>query len=199
MTDRQTPDRRQDEQGTIGDEPERPPFSHQGNPYPPGLEPVYFDMTGFAGVPPERILPRPFDGPPPPPDFSGLLTTRKYLYETFEPGVPRFKLRLAPRRASETDAQYEAYRREVEYHYRVRGQYLAVCRAFCTHLGNHLHCAERSCRRKGHCAGRRDEDRFDLDFAMFPPCIPLDLEIIETYRTAINAELERVAAEGRPE
>jgi hypothetical protein len=32
---------------------------------------------------------------------------------------------------------------------------------------------------------------------LFPPCVPLDREIIETYRAEIVAELKRIVARGK--
>lgn len=40
----------------------------------------------------------------------------------------------------------------------------------------------------------RDQNRFGIPLVLFPPCVPLDLEIIETYREEVVAELKRVAA-----
>ena len=61
-------------------------------------------------------------------------------------------------------------------------------------MGNQLTCPEGICRRKGICFGMRDEERYSLAFLVFPPCVPLDLEIIETCRQEISTELKRVAA-----
>jgi hypothetical protein len=171
----------------------------QGNPYPPGLEPVVLDMRRPPGRPWSSVWPRPFEDPMPPADFSGLVTTEHYLYERFEPGEPRFKLRLCPRGPGETEAQYEAYRRGLEFHYRCHAIYLGLCQELCTVLGNHLHCAERRCRRESCCRGRRDEDYFAISLAIFPPCVALDIEIVETYRQEIIAELRRIAAQDEPE
>jgi hypothetical protein len=40
---------------------------------------------------------------------------------------------------------------------------------------------------------RRDGDRFTIPQVLFPPCIPLDAEIMETYRM----EVVRVCSEER--
>ena len=75
--------------------------------------------------------------------------------------------------------------------------YLGLCQELCTLLGNHLKCAEGPCRRNGACAGIRDQDRFGIPLVLFPPCVPLDREIIETYRAEIVAELKRIMARGK--
>ena len=140
----------------------------------------------------------------PRPDLSRLVTSDEYLYEVFEPGEdwPRFKLRLQPRRERETDEQYEIYRRDIERQTRAYGVFHGFCQDLCTWLGNHETCNEGACRRTGACCSRRDEDRFHLPILIYPPCVPIDLDIMETYRAEIIAELRRfrakMAAERNP-
>ena len=117
-------------------------------------------------------------------DYSGCVTTSEYLYETPDPRWPRFKLRLCPQR-HKTDAQYAAYRRDIEHHTLSHGNYLDLMHRLCTSLGNHRNCAVRGCRRRGRCCGRRDEDTYAISFAVFPPCIPIDVDIIATYRMGL--------------
>jgi len=165
---------------------EKRPLSQAGNPYPDKLEPVVIEYGRVAGVPIARQWPRPLDPNPPPPDRSGLVATQEYLYENLAPGDPRFTLFLSPRRANDTDAQYESYRRAFERHMRAYGVRFRLCQSLCTWLGNAASCGLGPCRRLGRCAGRRDEHRFALDFAVYPPCVPLDLEIMESYRAEIS-------------
>ena len=87
--------------------------------------------------------------------------------------------------------QYASYRRGIEQFTCDHAIYLGLCQLLCTHLGNHLKCREGACRRNGACAGIRDQDRFGIPLVLFPPCVPLDREIIETYRQEIIAELRR--------
>jgi hypothetical protein len=163
-----------------------------GNPYPKGLEPAVIEY-GIPGVPLERCIMRPLveDEIPSP---GGIVAD--YLYVEPDPNWPRLKLRLAPRGRRQTDEQYEAYRRDIEQFTCTHSIYLGLCQELCTHLGNHHACAEGPCRRNGACAGIRDQDRFGIPFVLFPPCVPLDREIIETYREEIVAELKRVVARG---
>jgi hypothetical protein len=100
-------------------------------------------------------------------DHCGCVTTSEYLYETPDPRWPRFKLRLCPQR-HETDAQYAAYRRDIEHHTLSHGNYLDQMHRLCTSLGNHRNCAVRGCRRRGRCCGRRDEDRYSISLRRLP-------------------------------
>ena len=163
-----------------------------GNPYPPGLEPAVL-AYGMPGVPMERCSTRPLaeqETVPP----GGIVADYRYVQP--DPKWPRLKLRLAPRGKRETAEQYEAYRRGIEEFTCTHSIYLGLCQELCTHLGNHLTCTEGPCRRTGCCAGIRDQDRFAIPLVLFPPCVPLDREIIETYRQEIIAELGRVVARG---
>jgi hypothetical protein len=175
----------------MPDDKPQPLLSQAGNPFPPQLTPVFVDMTPVNGVPLERMWPRPLKEEDGLQDHEGCVTTSEYLYETIEPYWPRFKLRLCPR-TDETDAQYAAYRRDIEHHTLVHSVYLGTMQQICTALGNHKGCARRACRRRGRCCGRRDEDRYAISFAIFPPCVPIDIEIIETYRMAVVEFLTEV-------
>lgn len=180
------------------DEENPPLLSQAGNPFPPGLKPVFVPLTPPApGRTWDSVWPRPLPENPPPPDFSGCITTEDYLHDYIPPeeGWPRFKLRLAPRGPGETEAQYACYRRDVEAHYLTHGVCLGLMQMLASHLGNFHRCAEATCRRAGACVARRDEDRYALFFAIFPPCVPLDLDIIESYRTEVREELARWAAD----
>ena len=164
-----------------------------GNPYPSGLKPVVVEY-GMPGVPMERCSTRPLveeEMPRP----GGIVSD--YLYVEPDPNLPRLKLRLAPCSKHKTDEQYEIYRRGIEEFTSTHAIFLGLCQLLCTHLGNHLTCAEGPCRRNGACAGVRDQDRFVIPIVLFPPCVPLDLEIIETYRAEIIAELKRIVANGK--
>jgi hypothetical protein len=140
------------------------------------------------------MWPRPLDPNPPKPDFSGMLTTDTYLYEPLDADTPRFKLRLAPRRKGESEAQYAAYRRALERHFHAFGVYLKLMQLLCGALGNFRTCRQHQCRRKKACLARRDEDACTLDLAVFPPCVPIDLDIMESYRQEVRAELGRLCA-----
>lgn len=169
-----------------------PLLSQAGNPFPPGLKPVFVPIRAMPGIALERMWPRPLDPNPPRPDFSGLVTTETYLYEAFDPGTPRFKLRLQPRRRGRSEAQYAAYRRSLERHFHARGVYLKAVQLLCGALGNFRSCGQGACRREKACCARRDEDAFSIELAMFPPCVPIDLDIIESYREEVRAEIGRL-------
>ena len=175
-------------EGTPADEPQTEPPIHSrlGNPYPGGLEPVVIDDGTPGNTDLEQAVAKA--------SLPGGIVTDEYLYVEPDPKWPRLKLRLAPRGKQETDEQYAAYRRDIEQFTCDHAIYLGLCQLLCTHLGNHLTCAEGPCRRNGACAGIRDQNRFDILLVLFPPCVPLDREITETYRMEIIAELKRIVA-----
>jgi hypothetical protein len=173
----------------------QPLLTQAGNPFPPHLTPVFVDMTPARGVPLERMWPRPLKEKDALVNYSGCVTMNEYLYETLDPRWPRFKLRLQPQ-GDETDAQYAAYRRDIEHHTMVHAIYLCLMHQICTVIGNHETCAVRACRRRGRCSGRRDEDKIAISFAIFPPCIPIDIDIIETYRVAAHEALKWICETG---
>ena len=171
---------------------QHPTHSRLGNPYPRGLKPMVLhdDPSGSTDL--EQAIAE--AGPP-----GGIVAD--YLYVEPDPRWPRLKLRLARRGKHETDEQYANYRRDIEQFTCSHSIYLGLCQVLCTLLGSHHTCAEGPCRRNGACAGIRDQDRFDIPLVLFPPCVPLDPEIIETYRQEIIAEIKRLVAkenEGRP-
>jgi hypothetical protein len=172
----------------MTDEKTQPLLSQAGNPFPPHLTPVFVNMTPARGVPLERMKDTLAD-------HSGCVTTSEYLYETPDPRWPRFKLRLRPQR-DETDPQYAAYRRDIEHNTMVHSIYLCLMHQLCTVIDNHKTCAVRGCRRLGRCFGRRDEDKYKISFAVFPPCIPIDIDIIETYRVAAQEALKWMCETG---
>jgi hypothetical protein len=173
---------------------ETPLLSQAGNPFPPGLKPVFVSLDPIPGIPPERMMPGPLDPNPPKPDFSHLVTTETYLYEPLDADTPRFKLRYQPRGKGESEAQHAAYRRSLERHFHARGAYLKAMQLLCSALGNFRTCGQGQCRREKACRARRDEDAFSIELAMFPPCVPIDLDIIESYREAVRAEIGRLCA-----
>ena len=61
--------------------------------------------------------------------------------------------------------------------------------------GNFTTCLHGECRRTSECCSRRDEDAMSMDLAVFPPCVPFDLDIIETYRVEIQREMRILARE----
>jgi len=187
---------RKKKQGQEQDEnkpdPSWPTHSQMGNPYPDGLEPVVIKY-GIPGIPMERCSTRPLvEAEIPRP--GGIVAD--YLYVEPDPQWPRLKLRLAPRGKHETDEHYTSYQRHTEQFTCAHAIYLGLCQMLCTHLGNPVTCTEGPCRRNGVCAGIRDQDRFDIPLVLFPPCVSLDREIIETYRQELIAEIKRVVARG---
>jgi hypothetical protein len=178
--------------------PDKPILTRAGNPVPAKLKPVFAEMTPPApGMPWSSVWPRPLPATMPPPDLEGLVTTTEYRYIKIPPNDPwpRFKVRYEPRRPTDTDAQFEMYLRDMEDLHRRHGFYLGLCQDLCTYLGNHETCAEQVCRRNGRCSSRRDEDAFDLPLAMFPPCVPLDIDLISSYLTELQAEMRRIRAD----
>ena len=176
--------------------PEKPILSQAGNPFPAKLEPVFVDLDPHGA--PGRVWPVPFPAKMPKMDFSEFVTTEEYIYEEFEEGDPwpRFKVRLQPRRPQDTDAFYEDYRRGIESHARDHGVMLGFCQDLCTWLGNFETCSLGACRRRRECCSRRDEDTTDISLAIFPPCVPMDVDMIESYRMEISREISRLEAAG---
>jgi hypothetical protein len=164
--------------------------SRLGNPYPAGLQPVVieFDTTlSAADTDIESAWSQSDYKPGEPQD---------YLYEQPEADWPRLNLYLAERGPHETDEQYALHRRDFERFTCTHAIWLGLCQQLCTHLGNHRTCSEGACRRNGACAGIRDQNRYWLPLLVYPPCVPLDREIMETYRMEIVAEIKRVVARG---
>ncbi len=162
-----------------------------GNPYPPYLEPVVLDY----GMPGKRCSMRLVEEEIIRP--GGIVSD--YLYVEPDPKLPRLQLRLAPRGKHQTDEQYASYRRTIEEYNCAHAIYLGLCHLLCTLLGNHAACAEGLCRRNGRCSAIRDQDRFGIPLVLFPPCVPLDREIIETYRKELVAELKWIVARDKGE
>jgi hypothetical protein len=172
---------------------EKPLLSQAGNPYPPGLEPVVIDFTPLPGVPIEHMWPRPLDPDPPPPDRAGMVAFDTYLYEVPGPDLPHLTLWLERQRPDESDERYAHYRADLEHHHLVHAVVLKIVQRLATVSGSCASCREHACRRQGACVGVRDTGRFDLPFAMYPPCVPLDLEIMETFRRAVRRLLDECA------
>ena len=153
--------------------PACPPIRRWATPIPPGLEPVVID-TASAGSPMEPARAAAGRGR----DLRPGGIVADYLYVEPDPKWPRLKLRLAPRGRQETDEQYESYRRDIEQFTCNHAIYLGLCQDALHPSRQPLACAEGPCRRNGLCAGIRDQDRFDIPLVLFPPCVPLDREII---------------------
>jgi hypothetical protein len=170
----------------------RPALSQRSNPYPAGLKPVIVEY----GPPGTNCGIQPLDGAEKPRPCRDLVVTDQYLYEQPLEGMPRLRLGFARQGPRQTDEQYAAYRRDIEQFTCTHSIYLGLCQQLCTFLGNHRTCAEGPCRRTGVCSGIRDQDRYNIPLVLFPPCVPLDLEIIWTYRDEIVAEIKRVVARG---
>jgi hypothetical protein len=133
---------------------------------------------------PRRPTGRP-DTPPPSRDFK-LWSPRE--------GLPAFKLRLGPRRPGQTDAMYEASRRDAEQAVRIRSVFLATCQLLATERGNYQRCKMKRCRRLGECVDRRDEDTVALNMEMFPPCIPDDYAIVTRWWDAVQVRVKQLTA-----
>lgn len=165
--------------------PDQSLLSKLGNPYPPGLTPVRLDDTQPLG---------PVDLP----DLSGHQRITEFRYATVPPGRPVLPLYMWPRAAHQTEAQYEVSRREVEdYHVDVMLVIHHMAQLLATHLGNARHCRVGHCRRIRRCGGQRDQREVGGFDVLFPPCIPLDREIIWTWFEAIRAEIRHVAAQAK--
>ncbi len=166
---------------------EKPRLSQAGNPYPPGLEPAVVD---YRNVPGAVLGP---DGPlpikPRPQDRAKMVSFDTYLYEA-DPDVPHLTLWLERQRPDESDERYAHYRADLEHHFHVHAVMLKIVQRLATVSGSCASCREHACRRRGACVGVRDTGRFDLPFAMYPPCVPLDLEIMETFRQAVGQLLD---------
>ena len=171
-------------------------LSPAGNRFPPGLKPmiVTIDQTSSGPVP--NAFASDWAKPPEPVDHSHLVTAEKFLYQEMPQGDPwpRFKIRLWPKQDDETDEQYASYRAAIEQHTYLHGVYLGLLRMLCEEVGNPRRCREAACRRRRRCRARRDEDSFCISIAVFPACIPLDPDVIETYRMAVPDLLERYLA-----
>ena len=168
-----------------------PTRSRLGNPYPAGLRPVVIEFDeALPGTDTdvEAAWSRRDYDPGAPQD---------YLHEQPEAEWPRLNLYPAARSPRETDEQYAIYRSGFERFTNTHAAWLGLCQQLCTHLGNHRACREGACRRTGACAGIRDQARYWLPLLVYPPCVPLDREIMETYREEIVAELSRCEAEDR--
>ncbi len=171
-------------------------LSLQGNPYPPGLTPQFVLELLRPGQNWKRMWPHPLGEPDRPYDHSGTVVA-DYVHKKPDPRFPPFKLRLSPRRPGETDDQYDCHRRTMESHTLAHSAYLWFMQELCTHVGNHRRCAHGLCRRAGRCVTRRDEDYHWLPLAVFPPCIPMDPDIIETYRVEVREEMDRIRSRAR--
>jgi hypothetical protein len=77
----------------------------------------------------------------------------------------------------------------------VCGVTLYLFQSLCTHKKHHETCELKVCVRKRACSGRRDPYDWSFKFRpVVPPCVPLDLEVIEKYRKEILAGLKHHAA-----
>ena len=156
--------------------------SKLGNPFPVGLKPADVPDDIMGGFDVEATWARQSYNPGAP---------QPYLYEPPDPSWPRLNLYPAGRGPRETEEQYAIFRRGFERGINGHAIFLGLCQRLCTFLGNHRACPVGTCRRKGACAGIRDQTRYWLPLLIYPPCIPLDREIIETFRDEIKAELVR--------
>ena len=171
----------------VQDRCEIPPLiSHDGNPFPLGLKPIRFDFSpgGFCPV-----------GLPWKEDLSGCERVTEFRYATVPKGWPVLPLYIGRKGPDQTEEQYEIWRRGVEQHH-VNLLMLIhhLAQVLATHLGIHRGCRRGLCRRKGRCCGQRDEREVGWFWALFPPCVPDDREIVMTYFDAIREEIKFVAA-----
>lgn len=158
--------------------PTPPRHSKLGNPYPHGIPPVVVDAR-VDGT--ERTVePDPLTGCRP----------SAWRFVTPDPCLPHVPLYVPPRLPGQTDAQWDASVLDTEsYHADVTMVALHAMQLLATYVGNFATCENRACRRKRRCAATRDPFAFGLFLAMFPPCVPLDIEIIWTYIEEVRREL----------
>jgi hypothetical protein len=161
-------------------------LSRLGNPFPAGLKPAEVPESIMGGLDVEAAWSKETYDPGEPED---------YLHEQPAPGWPRLDLYPAKRRPHQTDEQYAICRSGFERHTNTHAVWLGLCQLLCSKLGNHRTCREGVCRRNGACRGIRDQRRYSLPLLIYPPCVPLDREIMETLRMEIVAEVKRVMAE----
>lgn len=107
---------------------------------------------------------------------------------------PSFSINAFPRR-TETDAQWACVMRDQQDHAEAKGIYLGLFQLLAAHWGFVRHCPLARCKRLKKCTGRRAEDDWSFPFKPFiPPCVPLDVEIVEKMRAAIRVETDRIVA-----
>lgn len=108
-----------------------------------------------------------------------------------KPWHPTFEVQKFARRG-ETDAQWACVLRDHERHAEAKGIYLGLFQLLAAHWGFVAKCPLPGCRRLKKCIGRRAEDDWSFPFRPFiPPCVPLEVEIVEKMRTEISAEVKR--------
>ncbi|CAI2931339.1 hypothetical protein [Aminobacter niigataensis] len=108
---------------------------------------------------------------------------------------PSFRINSFPREPWCTDAQWACVLRDQQEHAEAKGIYLGLFQLLAAHLGFVCKCPLRACRRLRKCTGRRAEDDWSFPFKPFiPPCVPLDVEIVEKMRAGIRAETDRILA-----
>jgi len=169
--------RKKRRQASAGIEPHRgPTHTRLGNPFPVGLQPVVIDEKLQADTDVEASWSQK--------DYDPGLP-QPYLYAKPPPCWPQLNLYPAERSAHETEEQYAIYRSYFERFTNTHAVLLGLCQEFCSLLGNHRTCAEGVCRRNGACSGIRDQGRYWLPLLVYPPCVPLDREIMETYREEV--------------
>lgn len=103
-------------------------------------------------------------------------------------------------RAGQSDSQWAAVLRDQRRHAKAKGLYLGLFQQLAAHLGFHRTCPLPACRRRRDCIGRRAEDDWSFPFRPFiPPCVPLEVELVERMRAEIRAEITRLveAADAR--
>ena len=176
----------------MQDRCEIPPLlSHDGNPFPPGLKPIRFDFSP-GGFCPVQLSWRE--------DLSGRERITEFRYVTVPEGRPVLPLYIARREPHETEEQHEIWRRGVEeHHVNLLMLIHHLAQVLATHLGIHRGCRRGACRRKGRCCGQRDRREVGWFWALFPPCVPEDREIVMSFFDAIREEIKFVAARHRAE
>ena len=102
---------------------------------------------------------------------------------------PVFK--VPPHQRFGTDEQWAHFQRARARHFRNAGIFLGLMQWVCTRLGNHRRCSFRACRRKGLCAGRRPQDRWNDGYLypLVPPCEPTEFERVDQLRDEVKQVL----------
>lgn len=170
--------------------PEPTHFSTLGNPFPPGM-PIHVKPAPFQHKENRAKFSHcQYEGPEPvcEPDFP--VDPAGYLYEPPAADLPPFKPRFPPRDADQTDAQYAASRRAHEHNLHVYSIFRMMVRRLCDYFGNHRRCARPACRRRGRCSTPRDEDTSYIGYAVYPLCVPYDIEIMENFRQEVAVQIK---------
>lgn len=111
-----------------------------------------------------------------------------------QPWPPTFRVQTFAR-GDQTDVQWACVLADQRRHAEAKGIYLGLFQQLATHQGFARACPLGRCRRLKTCSGRRAEDDWSFPFRPFiPPCVPLDVAVVEAMRAEIRAETARILA-----